>query len=116
MDITRRRLFAGIAAVAGALATRAAPLAAPAAVSVPSPPPSLLDTLTAEIQWAHAELLAALNADDFGAWEVDSDEAKPFRFRLARSLVLSRDLDLTDELAATVNRELESLWADLARR
>lgn len=113
MDITRRALFAGMAAVAGAIAARAASI--PVLPESPPPAPSLLDTLTAEIQWAHAGLLDAWQASHFSPWLVYSDDEKPNRIRLARALVLSRDLDLSDQLAATINRELESLWTALTR-
>ena len=109
MEITRRLLIASMAAVAGATASRAAPLGALAAE------PSLLDVLTAEIQWAQAALLTALEAGDYRAWEADFETERPHRMRLARALVLSRELDLSDPLAATVNRELETLWGALTR-
>jgi hypothetical protein len=48
-------------------------------------------------------------------WLVYSDDEKPNRVSLARALVISRDLDLSDQLAATINRELESLWGALTR-
>jgi hypothetical protein len=113
MAISRRMLFASMAALAGAVAARAARL--PPLPVVQAAEPSLLDRLTGEIQWAHAELLAAVEADDFRAWKVDSDDEKPHRVRLAQALVLSRGLDPSDQLAVVVNRELENLWGELTR-
>ena len=49
--------------------------------------------------------------DDFRPWIVDSDELKPHRMRLARALVLSRDLDLTGLHARILSESFESLWA-----
>ena len=46
---------------------------------------------------------------------VYSGDEKPHCMRLARALVMSRELDLSDQLAATVNRELEKLWGALTR-
>ena len=94
----------------GAIAARAANIPPPTLLTAK---PSPLDKLTGEIQWAHAELMIAWEANDFRAWVVDFDDEKPHRFRLARALVTSRELDLSDQLVATINRELEKLWGAL---
>jgi hypothetical protein len=109
MEITRRWLWVSMAAVAGAVATRAVH----ASPLIPTTAPSPLEDLTGEIQWAHAGLMAALEDNDFHMWIVDSDDEKPNRMRLARALVMSRELDLADPLAVTINHELEKLWRAL---
>lgn len=113
MAITRRMLLASMAAVAGAVAARAARV--PASLVAQHAESSLLDHLVSEIQWAQGELAVAWMADDFRAWDVDSDDERPHRVRLARALLLSRELDLSDEFAVVINRELESLWGELTR-
>lgn len=109
--ITRRVLLGGIAAFIGAAA--APVIGAPLSREAAQRPLRLF--LAQEVHWAIAEYGRAREDDDFRAWIVDSDELKPRRMRLARALVLSRDLDLTGLHALILSQSLEVLWVDLTR-
>ena len=109
--ITRRVLLGGIAAFIGAAATPA--IAAPLLREAAQRPLRLF--LAQELHWAIAEYGRARQDNDFHAWIVDSDELKPRRMRLARALILSRDLDLTGLHARILRESFEALWLDLTR-
>lgn len=112
--ITRRVLLGGVAAFLGAAAAPVIPaLGAPLSREAAQRPLRLF--LAQEVQWALKEYGHAREDGDFRAWIVDSDELKPRRMRLARALVLSRDLDLTGLHARILRESFEALWVDLTR-
>jgi hypothetical protein len=110
MSMTRRLLLGSVAAFVGAAAAPTIPaLGAPVSREAAQRPLRLF--LAQELHWAIAEYGRAREDDDFRPWIVDSDELKPHRMRLARALVLSRDLDLTGLHARILSESFESLWA-----
>jgi hypothetical protein len=114
MSMTRRLLLGSVAAFVGAAAAPAIPaLGAPVSREAAQRPLRLF--LAQELQWVIAEYGRALENEDFRPWIVISDEPKPHRMRLARALVLSRELDLTGLHAQILSESFESLWATLTR-
>jgi len=106
MQINRRALLAGLAAIA-ATAAMPAPVAAFAARE---------KYLMAEHRWAAEALLLAEKAGDFRGWLWGGDEQEsPHRWRLARALVTLRELDAPTVLEQQLLTEIESIWGQLTR-
>jgi hypothetical protein len=110
MPITRRSLLAGLAAVAGAISTRAGAAKTGAALSEREA------FFVGEHKWAVAALLRALDSKDFTAWTGGGHEHEcPLRWRLARCLVMLRELKVGSPLETTVEAEISKLWVRLTR-
>jgi hypothetical protein len=72
MPITRRALLASLAAVAGTVAARGAPIAAPVDPAASLAP--LVDHLRCEHQWAVDGLLRTVATGDFSPWDAGDEQ------------------------------------------
>ncbi|WP_267361024.1 MULTISPECIES: hypothetical protein [unclassified Methylobacterium] len=106
--ITRRRLLAGLAAVAGAALTHKPMLAAAA--------PDPLDQLRQEYEWAARGLLDAIETRDLTPWKAGTSEEKPNRWRLARAVVMSRELETQNPYGDILREQFQYIWEQLSRR
>jgi hypothetical protein len=111
MPITRRSLLAGLAAVAGTAGANAY-AAEPGAAALSEREAFFVG----EHRWAVGALLRALDTEDFAAWIGGGHEHEcPSRWRLARCLVMLRELKDRSPLERTIKAEISKLWVGLTR-